>query len=473
MIFDSTVFVSKNIDYVQIIHFMKMCKEKKVDVHSFEIIHNGNIIVRIAPAPYSFEYKQQVYSLSKSFTSTAIGFLVDEGKVNIDDRLVDIFSDVIADKVGINAKKMCVKHLLSMNTGHKNCILSCIRNKVNPVKSFLECEPEFEPGTYFCYNNAATFMLSEIVRKYTDMTVFDFLKQRLFKPLGINNAHWNTFANGNSQGAVGLHISTDDIAKLGLLYLNKGVFNGKRLLSENWVNTATRIWSDNSNNGTPDWSCGYGFQFWKNYYEGFRGDGAFGQLCMVFPSKNMIFAMEANTENMQKEIDLIYKLIDNLYGDSNIGLEGLYSYIDEFNKLHKYCNGEIPDSTYKCEKNEFGITFISILEENNCIKLFFSDGVEYQKMVFGKNRFCENRIILKKFKPTLESLAGHNEKELVHFAAHCTFEDDGLHLYFNYLDNPHVDEYVCLFNKSKFEMKRSEKFGFCYNETIRGISVDI
>ena len=93
-------------------------------------------------------------------------------------------------------------------------------------------------------------------------------------------------------------------------------------------------------------------------------------------------------------------------------------------------------------------------------------------MVFGKNRFCENRIILKKFKPTLESLAGHNEKELVHFAAHCTFEDDGLHLYFNYLDNPHVDEYVCLFNKSKFEMKRSEKFGFCYNETIRGISVD-
>lgn len=217
--------------------------------------------MRIAPAPYSFEYKQQAYSLSKSFTSTAIGFLVDEGRVSIDDRLVDIFSDVITEKIGTNVKKIRVKHLLSMNTGHKNCILSYICNSDNPVKSFLKFEPEFEPGTHFCYNNAATFMLSEIVGKYAGMTVYDFLSLRLFEPLGINNAHWNSFADGNSQGVVGLHVSTDDVAKLGLLYLNKGVYNGRRILSENWIKAATKVWSDTSTNGTQDWTSGYGFQF--------------------------------------------------------------------------------------------------------------------------------------------------------------------------------------------------------------------
>ena len=152
----------------------------------------------------------------------------------------------------------------------------------------MKFEPEFEPGTHFCYNNAATFMLSEIVGKYAGMTVYDFLSLRLFEPLGINNAHWNSFADGNSQGAVGLHVSTDYAAKLGLLYLNKGVYNGRRILSENWIKAATKVWSDTSTNGTQDWTSGYGFQFWKNFRDGFRGDGAFGQLCMVFPSKNNI-----------------------------------------------------------------------------------------------------------------------------------------------------------------------------------------
>ena len=113
-------------------------------------------------------------------------------------------------------------------------------------------------------------MLSEIVRKYTGMTMYDFLSQRLFAPLGIAGTHWNAFADGNSQGAVGLHASADDIAKLGLLYLNKGVYNRKRMLSENWVETATKAWSDNSATGTPDWTAGYGFQFWRNAREGFR-----------------------------------------------------------------------------------------------------------------------------------------------------------------------------------------------------------
>lgn len=466
--FKSSVNVSKDINCLKIIEFMKKCKENKTDVHSFEIIQNGEVKVKIATAPYSFEYKQQLYSLSKSFSSTAIGLLVDGGAIDIEDKVVDIFPDKCPNVIGKNLSKIRLRHLLSMNTGHSRCLLNDIRRDKDPVKLFLSFEPEFEPGTHFFYNNAATFMLSEIVRKYTGMTMYDFLSQRLFAPLGIVGTHWNAFADGNSQGAVGLHASADDIAKLGLLYLNNGVYNGKRILSENWVKTATKAWSDNSTNGTPDWVAGYGFQFWRNARDGFRGDGAFGQLCMVFPSKDTVFAAEVYSDDMQTEIDLVYELIDNLYGKSGSTISDLQKFADGYNTPFEYEDGMVADKLYKCEANAFGITFVKFGADTDCIKLNFSDGTQWQTMKFGKNRLCENNIFIKKLKPTLEDLAGHDEKESVHFAGCCTFKGNDLHLRFNYLDNPHVDEYICKFDERSFVMRKSKDAEFCCNVEVKG-----
>lgn len=472
MINCSEVTVSEDVNLDAVAAFMKKCKENKTDVHSLKIIHNGEDKVRIAPAPYSFEYKQQIYSLSKSFTSTAIGFLSDDGVIDINDRVIDIFSDKCPQNVGENLSKMRLRHLLSMNTGHGRCLLNDIRRDEDPVKSFLSYEPEFEPGTYFLYNNAATFMLSEIVRKYTGMTMYDFLYQRLFVPLEICGTHWNAFADGNSQGAVGLHASTDDIAKLGLLYLNKGVYNGRRIISEQWVENASKLWSENSTNGTPDWVAGYGFQFWRNDRDGFRGDGAFGQLCMVFTKKNMVFAMEAYSEDMQGEINLVYELADNLYGESKSTADELKAFADEYNAPCEYESGKITDKIYKCDDNIFGITFVKLSESDDCISLNFSDGTKWQAMKFGKGKFIENNICIKKFKPTLEELAGHEEKENVHFVAYCTFKNSELHLHINYLDNPHLDGYVCRFDDFSFEMKKIKKAEFGCNGELHAKSLN-
>lgn len=472
MIKNSEVTVANVVNSDAVISFMKKCKENKTDVHSFEIIHGGEVKVKIAAAPYSFGYKQQLYSLSKSFSSTAIGLLVDGGVIDIEDRVVDIFPDKCPNVIGENLSKMRLRHLLSMNTGHSRCLLNDIRRDKDPVKSFLSFEPEFEPGTYFVYNNAATYMLSEIVAKYTGMTMYDFLYQRLFVPLEISGTHWNTFVDGNSQGAVGLHASTDDIAKLGILYLNKGVYNGKRILSEKWVENAAKAWSENSTNGTPDWVAGYGFQFWRNARDGFRGDGAFGQLCMVFPTKNMVFAMETYSEDMQGEIDILYELADNLYGESKATVDELKAFADEYNAPCEYEGGKITDKIYKCDKNIFGIAFVKFSEDDECINLNFSDGTRWQTMKFGKGKFFENNIIIKKFKPTLEELAGHDEKESVHFVAYCTFKNGELHLHFNYLDNPHLDRYVCRFDNSSFEMKKIKESEFSCNGELHGKSLN-
>ncbi len=467
---NSTVYLDKNVNRTAVVKFMRECKENKTDIHSFEIIQNNEVKVRIAPAPYSFEYKQQLYSLSKSFSSTAIGLLVDEGKLSIEDKVIDIFPDKCPEKIGKNTAKMCVKHLLSMNTGHNRCLLYDIRQSGDPVRLFLSFEPENEPGTHFFYNNAATFMLSQIVRRYADMSMYDFLSLRLFDVLGIKNTYWNTFADGNSQGAVGLHASTDDIAKLGLLYLNKGMYNGKRILSERWVNSASAVWSDNSTNGTPDWVAGYGFQFWRNAADGFRGDGAFGQLCVILPSKNMVFAMEAYSDDMQKEMDLLYNLADSLYGESDMSENELNHFIDRYHEPVKYQDAEDKffEKLYTCEENVFGITFIRFTDNEDSVDVNFSDGTAWQTMRFGKGRFCENNITIKKLKPTLEELAGHDEKENVHFAACCTWKDNSLHLHINYLDNPHIDEYFCEFEGDRLIMQKSTPAEFSYNGEMKG-----
>lgn len=466
----STIFAEKNINLAEVMSFMKKCKANKTDIHSFEIVQNGEVKLRVAPKPYSFDYKQQLYSLSKSFTSTAIGLLADDGLLSIEDRIIDIFSDKCPEQPGKNLSEMRVRHVLSMNTGHSRCVLDDIRHSEDPVSMFLRIEPEYAPGTHFVYNNAATYMLSEIVGKYTGMSMFDFLSIRLFEPLGIEGAYWDAFPDGNSQGAVGLHASTDDLIKLGLLYLNKGVYNGKRIFSEKWTEEASRAWSDNSQNGTPDWTAGYGFQFWRNDRMGFRGDGAFGQLCMIFPSINTVFAMQVFSEDMQSEINYLYELTEKLYGESSVTAEEFAEFVDRYNTPVAYSDAEcgIFGKLYRCRKNGYGITLIRFTESDDSIDLNFSNGTSWQTMRFGKGCFAENNVVLKKFKITLEGLAGHKDRERLHFAAYCTYRDSALQLYINYLDNPHTDEYVCSFDNGSLLIKRAKKLDFCYDEDITG-----
>lgn len=456
MIKNSTIEIAKGVSRKAVIKCMNNNKKINNDIHSFKIIHNGEEKVRIAPAPYSFDYKQQIFSLSKSFTSTAIGLLSDDGVLDIDDKIIDIFPDKCPKKIGKNLEQMTIRHILSMNTGHKECVLMDIKDTPDPVAAFLSIEPDYEPGTYFAYNNAATYMLSEIVSKYTNMTLYDFLSYRLFEPLGIENVHWHTFNDGKSQGATGLHASCDDIAKFGMLYLNKGIYNGKRILSESWVNNVSKPWSDNSSNGTPDWTAGYGFQFWLNSKDGYRADGALGQICLILPSKNMIIAVEAVASDMQKEIDFFIELADNLYDGDNISDNELETFINSYNKPCEYTNEGIVifDSLYMCSENMSDITLARFTDEPDRIDLHFSNGKKWQTMSFGKGKFCDNKINVKCFKPTID-ICKHNHKEDTHFVSYAQTQDGKLILHANFLDAPYTANYVCCIAEDTFSIRSS------------------
>jgi hypothetical protein len=173
---------------------------------------------------------------------------------------------------------------------------------MEPVRGFLMIPPDRPPGTVFAYNQPCTYSLAAIIQRQSGQTLIDYLRPRLFDPLGIDRAGWQQHPAGRDIGFSGLHATTDALARLGLLYLQRGVWNGARLLSEEWVAEATRVQIESPNEPKPDWQQGYGFQFWMSRH-GYRGDGAYGQFCVVLPEQDAVIATTAATENMQGILD--------------------------------------------------------------------------------------------------------------------------------------------------------------------------
>jgi hypothetical protein len=149
-------------------------------------------------------------------------------------------------------------------------------------------------------------MLSAIVQKVTGLTVLDYLRPRLFEPLGFKDPTWVASPQGITAGAYGLSIRTEEIARFGDLYLHKGVWNGKQLIPAAWVEQATSIQTSNGSAPTSDWDQGYGYQFWRSRHNSFRGDGAFGQYCMVIPELDAVVAITSGVRNMQQVMNLVW-----------------------------------------------------------------------------------------------------------------------------------------------------------------------
>lgn len=292
--------------------FLKAANESGLEFHSFMIARNAKVVAEGWWSPFKSEYKHTLYSLSKSFTSTAIGLLSDDGKLNIEDKVLSFFPDDAPAEISDDLASMNIKHLLTMNSGHEVGTMPKMFDAEdgNYVKAFLAQPLSYTPGTHFLYNTGASYMLSAIVNKVAKQDTFDFLSERLFKPLNIVDADWQRDPKGISVGGYGLRVKTEDIAKLGQLYIQKGKWNGKQLLSEAWIAEATAKQTE-SNDGDSDWSQGYGYQFWrcKPALGFYRGDGAFGQYCIVIPQKNTVIAINSESSDMQQSMDLVWEHI--------------------------------------------------------------------------------------------------------------------------------------------------------------------
>jgi hypothetical protein len=203
---------------------------------------------------------------------------------------------------------MRVRHLLSMNTGHGEDTLPALlgRRDGNWRRAFLGCPVTHAPGSLFVYNSGATYMLSAIVQRLTGEKVADYLQPRLFDPLGIPPPRWDTCPFGINAGGWGLNLRTEDIARFGQLYLQRGRWGDVQLVPEAWVAEATSFHSDNAMRETPDWQAGYGYQFWMCRHGAYRGDGAHGQFCVVMPAQDAVVAITSGVRDLQAVLDAVW-----------------------------------------------------------------------------------------------------------------------------------------------------------------------
>ena len=265
--------------------FLTDAKKMGYEFHSLMVIRHGKVAVEWYNEPYNKDTPQSVYSVSKSFTSTAIGFAISEGLISLDTKLLDIFPDYPPKKADARFDKLTVRNLLRMSSGKQPSFLSD-KGKVDWIDDYINSPWVFEPGEKFLYINENIFMLSAIINRVTGMSMREYLRPRLFEPLGIDFPLWETDRNGVEAGGWGLYLKTEDIAKLTLCYQQKGKFNGVQVIPEEWAIEATKKQIGNEYNrpGT-DSSFGYGYCFWKNSIDedSFRADGMFSQFGIGIP----------------------------------------------------------------------------------------------------------------------------------------------------------------------------------------------
>ena len=293
------------------------------DLHSVMIVQHGQVVKEQWLGEGDKHTPHILNSVSKTFTATAVGLAIEEGLIHLDDKVISFFPDECPAVINDNLKKMEIRHLLTMSSGHDVDPSDVTRNgdpNANWAKLFLAGPIVHEPGTEFVYNSLGTYMLSAIIQKVTGQKLIDYLYPRLFRPLGIVGARWQESPQGINTGGWGLYLKTEDLAKLGQLILNKGVWQGKQIVPAHWIEEATTSHIASLPAGVKrenlkvkpkdsDWLQGYGYQMWRCRHGGVRADGAWGQYIIILPEKDAVIATTAHIGDMQAEINLIWKYL--------------------------------------------------------------------------------------------------------------------------------------------------------------------
>ena len=309
---------AQGVSAAEILDFLEAVGKSRHEFHSFMMVRHGHVIAEGWWSPYAPDLNQMLYSISKSFTSTAIGLAVTEGRLKVDDPVISFFPNDLPGSISENLAALRVKHLLTMSVGHAEDSTPIITQTDNWVKTFLALPIENPPGSAFLYNPGATYILSAIVQKLTGQKVIDYLRPRLFQPLAIEGMTWETCPRGINTGGWGLAIQTEGLAKFGQLYLQKGAWNGKQILPAAWIEEATTFKIQQpvapgrdleSAKKTSDWLQGYCYQFWRTRHNTYRADGAFGQFTIIMPDQDAVICITSETASMSDELNLVWKYL--------------------------------------------------------------------------------------------------------------------------------------------------------------------
>jgi CubicO group peptidase (beta-lactamase class C family) len=455
-----------------ILAFVDAIGRSRHEFHSFMVARHGKVVAEGWWSPYRPEFNHALYSLSKSFTSTAVGLAVTEGKLTVEDHVVKFFPEELPDKVTENLAALRVKHLLTMSAGQEpEATWEMVKHK-NWVKAFLAWPFPHRPGSVFLYNSSATYMLSAIVQKVTGQKVVDYLAPSLFEPLAIPGVTWETCPRGINTGGWGLSIRTEGLAKFGQLYLRKGAWKGLQLLPAKWVEEATTFKIQqplpphpSRPNSQNDWLQGYCYQFWRCTHNAFRGDGAFGQYTIVMPEKDAVVAITSETSDMQGELDLVWKhllgamkdepLSPNPEGQARLRqtLSSLALALPEGNPSSPLA-GRLSGRRFRIDENTLGIRGAQFTFHKAACAFTLSDAHTEYPITCGIGHWAPGQTALPGTPPRLVSGGAPKPGTPSRIASAAAWKDeDTLSILIRYCETPHHDSVTCRFNADKLEIQ--------------------
>jgi len=296
--------------------FLDAMQERNMELHSIMILKNGKVVYERWFDDNKPDDNHPFYSVSKTWAAMAVGFAIAEGKFTVDDKIITFFPEDLPADISEYLAEMRIKDLLTMRVGHEDNPTKGDASRYIPGRwenYFFAYPIPYKPGTHFTYNGLASYMLSALIQKTTGEKLLDYLKPRLFEPLGIEGIQCFETAEGVHDSNAGMSGKTEDMAKLGQFLLQKGKWNDKQILPQAWIEEATTtIPYTNPGPATadtahgPDWQQGYGYQIWKNRY-GFSARGNLGQYIVVLPEQNAVIAITAHDMRFQEHLDLVWE----------------------------------------------------------------------------------------------------------------------------------------------------------------------
>lgn len=453
----------------QAIHDFVDAASKIDTVHSFMLLRQGNVVAEAWWAPYSKDDPHQLYSLSKSFASTAVGLAIHEKKLSLDDQVISFFPDDLPPEPSFHLKSMRVRDLLSMSTGHVQRDLSKFSFQSENVltKEFLALPVEHKPGTHFLYNTPATYMCSAIVQKVTGERIVDYLQTRLFEPLGIQTPFWSESAQGISHGGYGLNLRTEDIARFGQLLLQKGEWDGRQLVPADWVAAATSRQTSNGSNPASDWEQGYGYQFWRCRDGFYRGDGAFGQYCIVMPEHDAVLAITSGASDMGAIMQIAWdKIVPGISVEAIPTNDAAYQALTEKIKSLRLPpvagsrtspqTSTVSSKMYKFSDNELGMTSIVLTNLTDRTTLTVTDEQGTHEFECGHDDWSKRHI------PSVGSLAPRlpRDSNVGVAASGAWSSDDTFDIRMWYFETPYRLDLSLDFNADTVTMSGQFNVGF-------------